>query len=398
MINFNDSPISNINNSSLKNNNNNEKNFFRSNSKFTENSKCEICLGILSNKFVLDCGDFYCKNCIKNFILDCVYNVIKFNKMNCPSCGESISENSIKKLLEKKDYEKYFEIKKKFLVLENKELIPCSFPDCLDYANENEIIYKNILKCNSGHYFCKKCLKYFDNKINTRINTNNNIFEEEKILTNSNHKNNNVIDQNLYFHNCKETNSIDLPSLNYLNNNINIRKCPNCNSYVFRDNIPCNNVTCQNILCNYEFCWICMNKYENNHYTNPFSMCFGLERSDQKSKFANYKSIRALKCVGIFFLLICVIFPICVIFFSGILLGSFVGIFILDGRLKKIKFRNVKIHKIFKIIYYMFYGVLSLGLLPFGYIIEGILIVSLPPLLIINHFRKNRDNDEDEYD
>ena len=46
----------------------------------------------------------------------------------------------------------------------------------------------------------------------------------------------------------------------------------------------------------------------------------------------------------------------------------------------------------------MFYGVLSLGLLPFGYIIEGILIVSLPPLLIINHFRKNRDNDEDEYD
>ena len=317
--------------------------------------------------------------------------------MNCPSCGEKISENSIKKLLDKKDYEKYFEIQKKFLVLQNKDLIPCSFPDCLDYANQNEKIYKHILKCNSGHYFCEKCLKYFYNKNNNNNNNNNNIFENENILTNSSQKNI-IINQNYYYHDCKETNSIDLPTLNYLNNNINIRKCPNCNSYVFRDNIPCNNVTCQNILCNYEFCWICMNKYENNHYTNPFSMCFGLERSNQKSKFANYKSIRALKCVGIFILLICIIFPICVIFFSGILLGSFVAIFILDGRLKKIKFRNEKIHKLFKIIYYMFYGVLSLGLLPIGYIIEGILIVSLPPLLIINHFRNNREKDEDEYD
>ena len=47
-------------------------------------------------------------------------------------------------------------------------------------------------------------------------------------------------------------------------------------------------MTCTNIWCGYEFCWICNGKYEESHYKNPISMCFGLADSDKDKILLKY--------------------------------------------------------------------------------------------------------------
>jgi hypothetical protein len=330
------------------------------------NKNCTICIGPIQNKFVLNCGDFYCKSCIKGVIMNCMNDISKFDKMICPLCGENIEKNFIIKLLNKEEYEKYTNLYQKIEGLKNKDYIPCPYPDCEDFGKKFDVV-KNLLKCGKNHLFCIEC--------NEVLNTN---FEQD--IKKIKHKCNIQYDINI----------------NYLLSEKSIRRCPNCNTWVQRDNCGCNNMTCTNVLCNYEFCWICMKKYEPNHYKNPFSTCFGLKISED-TKFQKYKCLRILNCIVIFIGLIFIVFPIIIALFSFILVWTYFVIFILEEpNIKNIKIKSNILKKLFYIIMYLFYGVISIPNLTLGYIIEGIIILAIPILTIINSYRKKKEEERDE--
>ena len=156
-------------------------------------------------------------------------------------------------------------------------------------------------------------------------------------------------------------------------------------------------MTCTNIWCNYEFCWICGNHYDNSHYKNPFSTCFGLQESTFESKFARYKSVRVLKCFGLFIFLIFVIFPIIICFFSFFVVGIYFVTFILDGsHLKRLKLKNNLLNKVFYISVYLNYAIISLSLMSLGYICFVIFIIFIPIFCIIQRINKKK-KEENEY-
>ena len=56
----------------------------------SKNECCDLCLQDINDKFVLSCGDFYCRDCITGVIKACLNDISKFDKMVCPKeiCGE----------------------------------------------------------------------------------------------------------------------------------------------------------------------------------------------------------------------------------------------------------------------------------------------------------------------
>ena len=341
------------------------QNIEESNKKYSiKNEICSLCLGEIEDKFVLGCGDFYCRECIRNIILGCLNDISKFEKMICPTCNEQIEENFIHKLITEKEYEKYKKLKKRIEGLKNKDLIPCPYPDCESFGII-EFISKNFSTCENNHIFCIKCLK---------------------IISDENRKEE---------HKCE--NEKKNANYKYLYSQKTIRKCPNCNTWVQRDENGCNNMTCTNIWCNYEFCWICGNQYDNSHYKNPFSTCFGLQESTFESKFAKYRSARVLKCFGLFILLICIIFPIIICFFSFVIVGIYFVTFILDeSNLKRLKFKNIFLNKIFYILVYLNYTIISFSLLSLGYICFVIVIIMIPFFCIVQKIKMKK-TEENEY-
>ena len=55
------------------------------------------------------------------------------------------------------------------------------------------------------------------------------------------------------------------------------KQCPKCGA-IIEKNEGCNHMSCTN--CNYEFCWICMEKYADEHYSlYNFFGCPGMKYS-----------------------------------------------------------------------------------------------------------------------
>lgn len=327
------------------------------------NENCDICLQEIKDKYILGCGDFYCKECLRGIILNGLKDISQINKLSCPKeiCKEPIDSRVIEKLLTEKEYSRYERLQVRVEGLMNRSLIPCPYPDCEHYGKESAI-KRNILSCGDEHLFCVKCLET--------------LCSDELSVKD---------------HTCiKKTDE----TIKYLSKNKLIKKCPNCRTWVTRERGGCNNMTCLNPWCNYEFCWICDGLYENTHYKNPFSICFGLSESDHESKFSRYKSIRVLKCLVIFLLLIFIILPIVMLLFSFVVVGLYVVSFVLDGSaMKNIKLKNKYLNTFFYFLVYMFYVSLSIASIPLGYIAICLLILSPPVVCIIK--RCKRVNEEE---
>ena len=329
---------------------------------YEKNEKCGICLDEIKDKFTLFCGDFFCRECIINLIEESINNISMFKNLNCPSCKEPISENTIKFLLKGKSLKKYNKLKMRIDGLKNPENVPCPYPDCEGFALKDKE-KNNTYKCQNGHIFCKNCLEVVDNQYR----------QNPKIK-----------------HDCKKEDKYPETTA-YFENNKNIKKCPKCNCWVERQPGGCNYFRCNNIWCKYEFCWICGNKYEPSHYKNPLSTCFRLHESDYQGKFIESNRIRRIRCVLIMLLLILILFPIVCIFFSFFIIISFVLFFHFDGKeLRNIRLKSKIIRKLFYIFYFAYIFLSSLALITFGYMILAALILAIPIIIIIRKLRKKK--------
>lgn len=328
-----------------------------------KNENCSICLGEIEEKFTLICGDFFCRECITQIIKNCLKDISKFEKICCPLCKEKIEDNTLKKLLSEEEFIFYKKTSIRIKGIKDKNLIPCPYPDCEGFA-EKASSNKNIYCCQNNHVFCGKCMEVVDRK-----------FLKE--------------DENK--HKCRYKNDINIK---YLKSQKNIKRCPNCNCWVIKEIQRCNNMTCSNIWCQYQFCWICLRAYDENHYKNPLSMCFGFANSNSENNFTKGKGIRLIRCIIIFSIIIFIILPIILILFSFIAMVFYIVIFVLDGSaLGYIKLKSKFAHRLFYRIAILFYICISFALIPIGYMSFGFIIIFIPAICLINKTKK-----ENEYD
>ena len=331
-----------------------------------KNDNCSICLQEIKEKFTLTCGDFFCRYCMRNLILEGIKKIANLDKLCCPSCNDKIKEDTIKKLLTEEEFETYHKLITKIEGLKNKERIPCPYPDCPGWAEESQSSH-NILCCINGHDFCKKC--------------------QEVVDFNGKDKNNK--------HKCYENISEEEhQTIQFFKKNKSFRKCPKCQSMVVREGGGCNNMTCTNIWCGYEFCWICNRKYDESHYKNPLSMCFGLSEMKDDGKLAKYSRMRFFRCMFIFILIIFIILPIILVFFSIFEAFLYIISFVLDGSaMKNIKLKSVYAHKIFYKLVYGFFIAIGLAYIPIGYLSLVLFALAAPIICIINNVREKNDEE-----
>ena len=328
-----------------------------------KNENCSICLGEIEEKFTLICGDFFCRECITQIIKNCLKDISKFDKICCPLCQEKIEDNTLKKLLSEEEFNFYKKTSIRIKGIKDKNLVPCPYPDCEGFA-EKSSSNKNIYCCQNNHVFCGKCMEVVDRKFLKE--------DEDK-------------------HVCQNKNDINLK---YLKSQKNIKKCPNCNCWVTKEIQRCNNMTCSNIWCQYQFCWICLRAYDENHYKNPLSMCFGFANSNSENNFTKGKGIRLIRCMIIFSIIIFIILPIILILFSFIAMIFYIVIFVLDGSaLGYIKLKSKIAHRLFYRIAILFYICISFAMIPLGYMSFVLIIIFIPLICLINKTKK-----ENEYD
>ena len=342
--------------------NNNIRNKKKSKYFSEKNDNCNICLQEIKEKFTLTCGDFFCRECIRNMIIEGIQKISNLDTLDCPTCNELLEENIIKKLLSVDEFQKYQKLITKIQGLKNKDHIPCPYPDCPGWAedNHNDI---NIVTCQYDHNFCKKCQK---------------IIDKEEVRNNSKHK-------------CyKNMTEDELKTMEFFKQNKFFRKCPNCQSMVVREEVGCNKMTCTNIWCGYEFCWICNKKYEESHYKNPLSMCFGLSEMDYNERLAKFSRDRLFRCILIFLLIIFVLLPIVIMFFSIFAVILYIITFVLDGSyMKHIKLKSDFSHRFFYKIVYLFFIFIGFAYIPIGYMSLAVLIaIAIPGICIFHKIRQ----------
>ena len=198
-----------------------------------ESNICIVCYEEIKKedleKVEINCGHLFCFDCWIEYIeekLKCFDNIICMEN----TCKKEIPNEKIKELLINNNnllnnFEKYI-INKEVIKNPNKKF--CPYPDCNgigimeNLKNEKE----KYIKCTKGHKFCFFCLKeWHGNKL------------------------------------CKEVIEKDFHNWN---KNKNAQQCPNCKIWIEK-NEGCNHIICSN--CKYEFCWICLGKYDDNHFT-----------------------------------------------------------------------------------------------------------------------------------
>jgi hypothetical protein len=390
--NYNDNDNNNyIHNLKIKNNNNIEisskissdnliKNFKRKNNNIVKlknkdkiydkkslynnynNNFCDICLSSFSLQnnqeeiITLECGHFYCKDCIKRFIITTVskYNFknnIESTKCPKPVCSKLISNEKIVYILKDDEINmaKYKKNKKIIEMLVDKQYsIPCPIRDCDSFAYKNSLDKGKYL-CENGHNFCMKC---------------------QEIHSTKNDK-------------CRPLTETELSTDIFFKKSFDIKKCPQCSTYQHKST-DCNTnaVKCGYELCNHEFCWLCLKESEKTHYTNPLSSCYRLGEIDTKHVLATSNSLRMTKYFLIILLLMLII-PFIIIFSSIIFITFFILAFVPDGSaVKHIKMKKKRLEPIFKMCVSGIYFFIAVSLIPCGYIIEASLIL-LSPIIIL---------------
>ena len=214
--------------------------------------ECGICGDTIESqdayKVKLSCNHYFCLDCWENYLKEKINN-LNVAKISCMQhgCSVVLTELFIKKILNTNDelvkkYEKF--LKKQKLLMSNKNIKFCPFPDCDGYAEKKDKNNKYV-KCNFDHEFCFECL--------------NKPHGTQK---------------------CEEL--IDKEFEEWKKHKI-VKRCPNCQMWTEK-NEGCNHMTC--VECKFQWCWLCQKKYEYGHYN--YGSCKGLqfekEQDEEKIK------------------------------------------------------------------------------------------------------------------
>ena len=202
---------------------------------FESPNVCRICFSNQVNPqniAQISCGHFFCDNCIKTYLTNKIMNGqvldIKCLLGGCPKRynDEEIQANVTEEIFKK--YKKFRNIQIK-LCNPNKIYINCPFPDCeeiVDCTNPES----DFVECNNHHIFCYKCHKLGKHEKGKCLN-------DEVLLLEEIHNKN--------------------------KNGNNYKQCPKCH-IIIEKNEGCNQMHCIN--CGYDFCWLCLKHYTQNHY------------------------------------------------------------------------------------------------------------------------------------
>ena len=176
---------------------------------------------------ILPCGHLFCSNCWFDYF-KALISEAKTNKIKCMEnkCTDFISEEFILKHISKDSYleEKYRRFKKRYEITKDKNKKICPYIGCESFLQKSE--KTKYVECENGHKYCFECLtpphgnKQCSNK------------NEKKFMKWTKGK--------------------------------RVKRCPKCQMYVEK-NEGCNHMTC--VYCNYEWCWICEQKYESDHFS-----------------------------------------------------------------------------------------------------------------------------------
>ena len=191
---------------------------------------CPICSDSFSptkKNTLNNCGHSFCDDCWYDYL----FLKIKDNKLTSIKClnyecEEKLSDKFLIELLKKnkeliKKYKKY---KKELDIINDPNKKLCPFPNCDSYLMLKDK-NKKVAKCKKNHSFCFLCLEKPHGDLP-----------------------------------CKE--HLDASMIEFSKNNF-IKKCPNC-SIITEKSSGCNHITCAK--CNYQWCWLCNQKYTEDHY------------------------------------------------------------------------------------------------------------------------------------
>ena len=231
--------------------------------------ECDICLSPIEESYSLECKHQYCKDCILDYLVNKITNA-EVENIKCPSkdCVVNIKEEIIQSLVSPKDYDKYL----KFMRRANYSKIPnsciCPVPDCDSYGlkitSNKEVNRPNnyFISCQKGHIFCYNCNQISHPGISCDSKLENEFFKWKESKT--------------------------------------VKKCTMCGFYIEK-NFGCNHMTCANKACNYEFCWICMEPYNQTHYNNAASPCFGLQYVNENAFVVRSRILRYIRLLCVYF-------------------------------------------------------------------------------------------------
>ena len=177
---------------------------------------------------ILPCGHLFCSNCWFDYFKTLISEA-KTNKIKCmeSKCTEYISEEFILKHISK-DFnleQKYIKFKKRYEIIKDKNKKICPNVNCDSFLQKSEIT--KYVECENGHKYCFECLTppHGEKKCSNK--------NEEKFLKWKKGK--------------------------------RVKRCPYCQMYIEK-NEGCNHMTCT--YCNYEWCWICEQKYDIDHFSS----------------------------------------------------------------------------------------------------------------------------------
>ncbi len=226
--------FSNINNNSIKSSNIKSIESENITINLEKNNIKKIVCPICSDSFISNnentvnkCGHSYCDSCWYDF-LSTKIEENKFANIKCLDyeCKEKLSDVFIINLLNNKNdlIEKYKKYKFELEIMKNPNKKFCPFPNCDSYLEQKDINEKNVT-CLNNHTFCFLCLQKPHGKLGCNEKLDNSIIEFAK-------------------------------------NNF-VKKCPNC-GIITEKNEGCNHIICSK--CNYQWCWLCNEEYNENHY------------------------------------------------------------------------------------------------------------------------------------
>ena len=199
--------------------------------KKSNNKICLICEENLKPSEVrrnkLKCKHFICNDCYYQYLKEKINNN-QFLDIKCPKkeCEEILGSNMIVQILfnDTSLLNKYNKLIKRNQLILDPNIQLCPYPDCESYARKSNNKY---VKCiDNKHEFCFNCLKKWHGETP-----------------------------------CKDSSLSH--SLNVLEKTNKVKRCPKCKFFIEKAE-GCNHIICSN--CRYQFCWLCMGEYKDNHY------------------------------------------------------------------------------------------------------------------------------------